>query len=78
MSSEERLTAPRRKMPLYLIMLAVLLALAIMNVLAGFPSLVQGPGCADHRRSCGISGWVFNDRNADGRLSVRRTGDRFQ
>ena len=67
MSSEERLTAPRRKMPLYLIMLAVLLALAIMNVLAGFPSLVHKAQAAPTIDDpCGISGWVFNDRNADG------------
>jgi hypothetical protein len=67
MPSKERPTASHRKMPLYLVMAAVLLALAAMNILAGFPSFVHKAQAAPTIDDpCGISGWVFNDRNADG------------
>ncbi len=67
MSTDGAQKQSKNTRPLLIALIAVIVIMATSNILIGFPSKLKKahaePTVDD---PCGISGWVFNDRNADG------------
>lgn len=66
MSTHDASHRARAKRPLVAMLVVTLLAMAAINLLVGFPSIKKALAEPTVDDPCGISGWVFNDRNADG------------